>query len=85
MLAAEVGDDAAARRALDEAELQQVRLVHVLDRVRLLAERDRQRRETDRAAAELQQDRGEQLTVDPLEPDPVDLEQLERLAARPRS
>ena len=33
--------DAAARRALDEAELEQVRLVDVLDRVRLLAERRR--------------------------------------------
>src|SRR5262249_11910594 len=37
---AEVGDDAATRRPLDEAELEQVRLVDVLDRVRLLAERD---------------------------------------------
>jgi hypothetical protein len=33
VLAPEGGDDAAARRALQEAELQQVRLVDVLDRV----------------------------------------------------
>src|SRR6266496_4037621 len=39
--AAERGDRAAAGRPLDEAELQEVRLVHVLDRVRLLAERRR--------------------------------------------
>ena len=39
--AAELRDRAAARRALDEAELEQVRLVDVLDRVRLLAERRR--------------------------------------------
>src|SRR4051812_3115592 len=35
LLPAEVGDDAAARRALKETELQQERLVHVLDRVLL--------------------------------------------------
>jgi hypothetical protein len=37
--AAERGEHAAAGCPLDEAELQEVRLVHVLDRVRLLAER----------------------------------------------
>ena len=79
MLPPEVGDHAAARRALEEAELEQVRLVDVLDRVRLLAERDGERRQADRAAAELQGDRLEQLAVDPLEPLLVDLEQLERL------
>ena len=39
--AAELRQDPPARRPLDEAALEQVRLVHVLDRVRLLAERDR--------------------------------------------
>ena len=43
---------AAARRALEEAALEQVGLVDVLDRVRLLADGDGERRETDRAAAE---------------------------------
>ena len=41
--------DPAARGALQEAELEQVGLVDVLDRLGLLAERDRERRETDRA------------------------------------
>ena len=80
MLAAELGDDPPARRALEEAELEQVRLVDVLDRVGLLAERDGERREADRAAAELLGDRRQQLAVDALEPAAVDLEQLERLA-----
>ena len=75
----ELGDDAPARRPLQEAELEQVRLVDVLDRVRLLAERHRERREPDRAAAELLDDRAQQLAVEPLEAGLVDLEQLERL------
>src|SRR5207237_3659801 len=81
MLAAELRDDAAARGALQEAELQQVRLVDVLDRVGLLAERNRERGEADRPAAELVQDRAEQVAVDALQPDRVDLQQLERLAS----
>src|SRR5688572_37109 len=52
MLAAELGDDASARRALEEAELEQVRLVDVLDRVRLLAERHGERGQPDGPAAE---------------------------------
>ena len=79
--APELGDDPPARRALEEAELEQVRLVDVLDRVGLLAERDRERREADRARRRsLLDDRAQQLAVGPLEPALVDLEQLERLA-----
>ena len=85
MRATEVGDHAAARRPLEEAELQQVRLVDVLDRVGLLAERDGEGRQPDRPAAELERDRLEELAVDALEPLLVDLEQLQRLAARRRS
>ena len=51
MRAAEVGDDAAARCALQEAELEQERLVDILDRLGLLPERDRERRQPDRPAA----------------------------------
>ena len=79
MRAAELGDDASARRALQESELEQVRLVDVLDRLRLLAERDRERREADRAAAELLDDARRSVAVEPLEPRLVDLEQRERL------
>jgi len=42
---------------LDEPELEQVRLVDVLDRVRLLAECDRERGEPDWAAVELLDER----------------------------
>src|SRR5262249_18415779 len=48
-----LGEDAAARGALQQALLKQVGLEHVLDRVLLLADRDRQSREADRAAGEL--------------------------------
>ena len=68
-----------ARRALEEAELEQVRLVDVLDRLRLLAERDGERREPDRPAAELLDDAAQELAVEPLEAGAVDLEQRERL------
>jgi hypothetical protein len=51
--APERGDHPAARGALEKAELQQVRLVDVFDRLRLFPERHRERREPDRAAAEL--------------------------------
>ena len=80
VLAPESGDHPAARRSLEEPELEEVRLVDVLDGVALLAERDRERRETDRAAAELVEHGVEELAVGALEADLVDLEQLERLA-----
>ena len=67
-------------RALQEAELEQIGLVDVLDRLGLLAERDGERREPDRAAAELhRRPRASSVAVEPLEPGLVDLEQLERL------
>src|SRR5579859_5822455 len=80
MLAAELRDRAAARRALDEAELQQIRLVDVLDRVGLLAERNSERGQADRPAVELHDDRAQELTRLAVEPEGVHLEELERLA-----
>ena len=68
MLPAEVRDDAAARRSVQEAELEQVRLVDVLDRLRLLAERDRERRQADGTAAELVDEGAQQLTIESLQP-----------------
>src|ERR1700690_466217 len=64
--AAELRDRPAARRALEEAELEQERLGDVLDRARLLAERDGERGQPDGAAVELDDDRAEQRAVDPL-------------------
>src|SRR5215208_7875251 len=51
-----LGDDAAAGGALDEALLEQVGLVDVLDRVLLLVDRGRKRREAHRPARELHRD-----------------------------
>src|SRR5947209_5501004 len=72
--------DAAARGALDQAALEEVRLVDFFDRVRLLGDRDRERREADGAAAELLRDREQDVAVEPVERGRVDLEQLERAA-----
>ena len=69
--------DAPARRAIEEADLDQERLVDVLDRVLLLADRRGDRVQADRAAAELVDDRAQQLAVDLVEPVLVHLEQLE--------
>ena len=82
VLAAELRHDPAARRALDEPELEEVRLVDVLDRVRLLAEGHGQRGQADRAAVEAVDDRVQERAVGALEPVAVDLEQ--RRAPRPR-
>src|SRR2546427_42359 len=73
-------DRASARRALDEAELEQVRLVDVLDRLLLLPERCGERREADGPAFELAGDRSQQLARLAVEALLVDLEEGERLA-----
>ena len=71
-----------ARRALEQALLQEVGLVDVLDRVGLLADRVGERRQPDRAAVEAHADRVEQLAVQAVEAEPVDLEQGEGLLGR---
>src|SRR6266540_3737551 len=70
---------ASAGRALQETELEQVRLVDVLDRVGLLAEGHSEGREPNRPPVEAFHDRAQELAVDPLKALSVDLEQLERL------
>ena len=80
VLAAESSDRPAPRRPLEEAELEEIRLVDVLDRVRLLSKRNRERRETHGAATELVGHGREQLAICALEARLVDLQQLERLS-----
>jgi hypothetical protein len=79
VLAAELGDDPAARCPLQKPWLEEERLVHVLDRLRFLAERDSERRQTHRAAAEPLDHAAQKLAVEALEPGAVDLEQRQRL------
>ena len=81
---AAAGRDPAARGALEEAALEQERLVHVLDRLGLLAHRDRERGEPHRLARERAAQRGEHRPVDLVETERVDLEQRERGRARSR-
>ena len=57
VLAAELRHDAAARRPLDEAELEQVRLVDVLDRVRAPRPGARRASKANRPAVEALDDR----------------------------
>src|SRR6185369_4981543 len=54
---AQLRGDAALRRALEVAFHDQIRLVHFLERIRLLAHRDRQRAHADGASPELHDDR----------------------------
>ena len=64
-------------RALQEAMLHEERLVHLLDRVRVLADRRADRVQSDRAAVELLDDRLENARVHVVEAERVDVEQLQ--------
>ncbi len=72
------GRHAAAGRALEQTGLEQERLVDLLDRLRLLRHRHRQGVEADGLAGEGRAQRGQDRTVDFVEPELVDLEQLQR-------
>ena len=67
-----------ARRALHEAELDQIGLDDLLDRVARLGERGGDGLDADRAAAEAERDAVEIAPVHQVEADGVDVEQLER-------
>src|SRR6188474_607797 len=71
-------DHPAAGWPLEQSLLQEIGLEHVLDRVLLLADRHRQRREADRPPAELGRHRIEQGAVGAVEAASVDLEHLKR-------
>ena len=72
------GGDPAARRPGQEALPDQERLGDLLDGLALLTDRDRQRGEADRAAAEPPAQRVEHGPVEPVEAELVDLVELER-------
>src|SRR5262245_31999315 len=71
---------AAARRAVEVALLDQERLVDVLDRAAVLADRRGERVEPDRSAAVLLDERAEQRPVHAVEARFVDLEARQREA-----
>ena len=66
------GCDAPARRAHEQALLDEVRLAHVLERVALLGAGGGERLDADRAAVELLDDRAQQRAVELVEPELVD-------------
>ena len=76
----QVGDLSATRGALDEALLDEERLVDLLHRAGVFAKGGGDGRQADRAAAELGDDRGQYLVVDFVEPVAVDVEGLEGVA-----
>lgn len=69
---------AAARGALEEAELEEVRFVDVFDRFSFFLRGRRERAEADRSAVEFFDNREEQMTVDGIEAEWVDREHGER-------
>src|SRR5215469_14778273 len=72
-----------AWRAIEKANLNEKRLVNLLDRIRLLGERGSQRVHANRTALVLLNDRQQQLAVDLVEPVAIDLQHLEsRLRSR---
>src|SRR5690349_3507531 len=73
------GQDPAPRSPLQEALLEEIWLENVLDRVLLLADRDRQGREAYRAAGELAGDGFQQSAIAAVEPSGVDLQHLQRV------
>ena len=73
------GEQPAARRALDEALLDEEGLDDVLDGVARLRQRRRDRLDPDRAAAVIRRDRGEIAAVHGVEAGGVDLERGQRL------
>ena len=72
-----LGEHAATRRAHEKAAHDEVGLVDVLYRVRLLAERHGQRLQPDWPAVELLDDRSQDVAVELVEPLAVHLEQLQ--------
>ena len=83
MLPGEPGQQAAARRALQQALLQQVGLDHLLERVALLGQRRRERVDADRPAAVVARDAGEIAPVERVEAELVDLEAGQRAIGEP--
>ena len=80
MRAGRLGGDAALRRAVEEAEPQQERLVDVLDGLRLLGQDGAPSAWTpDRAGLELLDDRGQELAIRGVEAQVVDVEDRHRL------
>src|ERR1700689_714108 len=67
-----------ARGALDQSLLQQIWLIHILDRVLPPPHRDRQRGQPDRPAGELRADRVQDLAVQAVQSTLVDLQHLQR-------
>ena len=74
MLVGQTRHDAPAGRALQEADLQQIRFVHVLDRVDLFAEHGGDCVYPDRAAIKSLDDRAQQLSIDVIKALLVDIQ-----------
>src|SRR3954471_665999 len=73
------GGDASARSALEESVLDEERLIHFLERARVLADGGGYCADADRSALELLDDGLEDSRVHVVEPELIDLEQLQRV------
>src|SRR5262245_7308081 len=68
--------DPAPRRTLKESDLQQVRFVHVFDRIDFLAQDGGDRVHTDGTSAEAFDDRAKQLAIDVVKPVLIDVQKF---------
>ena len=71
---------AAARRALDETQLQQIGLIDILERARVLAHRTGKGRQAYSTAGERLGKRLQDTNIHPVQTELIDLEELKRLA-----
>ena len=77
MLVSKARHNTPSRSTRNEAKLQQVWLVHILNRLRVFTRAGGQRIQPDRAAIELLDDRQQQVAVGLIEADMVDLQRIQ--------
>src|SRR4030095_2187262 len=81
MVIGKFGCHAAARSTLQEADLEEIRFVHVFDCVDLLTEDSGNRVDADGTSAETFDNCAKQLPIDVVETMLVDIEELQRIAS----
>src|SRR5689334_8983795 len=79
MVIGKFGGHTAARSTLKEADLEQIRFVHVFDCVDFLTKDGRNRVDADRTSAETFYNSAKQLPIDIIETMLVDIEELQRI------
>jgi hypothetical protein len=84
VIVSQLGRNTAPGRPLKETDLQQVRLVHIFDRIDLFAEHRGYRIHPNRAAAEPFDDGSQQFPIDVIEAVLIDIQKLQSIAGNRR-